>query len=108
MSNHEHAQPHAHGSTAQYVTGYLLSLVLTVIPLALVLTHSLSRAGLILTILTTAVLQFIVQLFLFMHVREKQNGSPNWHGIGLVLGAVVIVTIVWGSIWVMKFSSQVQ
>jgi cytochrome o ubiquinol oxidase operon protein cyoD len=108
MSNHEHAQPHAHGSTAQYITGYLLSLVLTVIPLALVLTHSLSRDGLILTILTTAVLQFIVQLFLFMHVREKQNGTPHWHGIGLVLGLVVILTIVCGSIWVMKFSSQVQ
>jgi cytochrome o ubiquinol oxidase subunit IV len=108
MSNHDHDQPHAHGSTAQYITGYLLSLVLTVIPLALVLTHSLTRSGLILTILTTAVLQFIVQLFLFMHVREKQSGTPNWHGIGLVLGSVIIITIVWGSIWVMKFNSQVQ
>lgn len=108
MSNHEHSQPQAHGSTAQYITGYLLSLVLTVIPLALVLTHSLTRSGLVFTILATAVLQFIVQLFLFMHVREKQNGATSWHGIGLVLGAVVVITIVWGSIWVMTFSSQVQ
>ncbi|KEO84135.1 cytochrome o ubiquinol oxidase subunit IV [Tumebacillus flagellatus] len=110
MSNHGHdpARVHAHGSTGQYVTGYLISLVLTIIPLLFVLTHSLSRTGLVVTIMVTAVLQFFVQLFLFMHIRQKQDGGPHWHGMGMVLGVVIALTIVGGSIWVMSFNEQVQ
>jgi cytochrome o ubiquinol oxidase operon protein cyoD len=96
----------AHGSLKAYVIGFVLSIVLTIIPLVLVLNNMMSKAVLIGTILIMAVLQFLVQLFFFMHIREGEK--PQYNVMALILGIVFVITIVAGSIWIMSFNSQVQ
>jgi cytochrome o ubiquinol oxidase operon protein cyoD len=100
------SQQEAHGSTKAYVIGFILSIVLTIIPLVLVLNNMMSKVALIVTILIMAVLQFLVQLFFFMHIREGEK--PQYNVMALILGIVFVITIVAGSIWIMSFNSQVQ
>jgi cytochrome o ubiquinol oxidase operon protein cyoD len=101
MTNHE-----SHGSVKAYVIGFILSIVLTIIPLVLVLEHVLSKAVLVPTILIFAVLQFVIQLYFFMHIRDGEG--PRYNVMALILGIIFVVTIVAGSIWIMSFNSMVQ
>jgi cytochrome o ubiquinol oxidase subunit IV len=95
-----------HGSLKAYIIGFALSIVLTIIPLVMILNHTLSRGLLTASILGMAVLQFLVQLFFFMHIKDGEK--PRYNVMALVLGAVFVITIVAGSIWIMTFNSQVQ
>jgi cytochrome o ubiquinol oxidase operon protein cyoD len=101
MTNHE-----SHGSVKAYVIGFILSIVLTIVPLVLVLEHVLSKAVLVPTILIFAVLQFVIQLYFFMHIRDGEG--PRYNVMALILGIIFVVTIVAGSIWIMSFNSMVQ
>jgi cytochrome o ubiquinol oxidase operon protein cyoD len=103
MSNHEHAE---HGSIKAYVTGFVLSIILTIIPLVLVLNHMLGKTALMVSILLAAVLQFVIQLFFFMHIRDGEG--PRYNVAALILGIVFVVTIVVGAIWIMSFNEVVQ
>ncbi|WP_409348148.1 cytochrome o ubiquinol oxidase subunit IV [Paenibacillus gyeongsangnamensis] len=95
-----------HDSTRSYIFGFILSIVLTIIPLVLGLNHILSTVPLIIAILTMAILQFLVQLFFFMHIRESER--PGYNIMALVLGVIFVITIVASSVWIMSFNSQVQ
>lgn len=101
MSNHEHT-----GSIKAYIIGFLFSIVLTIIPLVLVLEHLLAKSALVVSILLAAVLQFVIQLFFFMHIRDGEG--PRYNVMALILGLVFVVTIVAGAMWIMSFNSQVQ
>jgi cytochrome o ubiquinol oxidase operon protein cyoD len=103
MAQHEnHGDHHNHGSLKSYVIGFILSIVLTIIPLVLVMNQMLEKTALVLTILVMAILQFVVQLFFFMHIREGEK--PRYNVQTLVLGLVIVFTIIAGSIWIMMFN----
>lgn len=95
-----------HTSAKPYIVGFILSIVLTIIPLELVLNHMMSFRALIVTIIAIAVIQFLVQLFFFMHIRESEK--PAYNVWALVLGIFIVITIVGASSWIMTFNSQVQ
>lgn len=101
-----HPEQAGHGSVKSYVAGFILSIVLTVIPAVLVINHMLSKTWLTFAVLAMAVLQFLIQLFFFMHIREGEK--PRYNVMALILGGVIIFTIVAGSIWIMSFNSMVQ
>jgi cytochrome o ubiquinol oxidase subunit IV len=104
MSNHEHAE-HT-GSIKSYVIGFILSIILTIIPLILVLNQMLAKTALTVSILIAAVLQFVIQLFFFMHIREGEG--PRYNALALILGIVFVLTIVIGALWIMEFNYVVQ
>jgi cytochrome o ubiquinol oxidase subunit IV len=95
-----------HGSIKAYVTGFIFSIVLTIIPLVLVLNHMLAKTALLVSVLIAAVLQFVIQLFFFMHIRDGEG--PRYNVAALILGLVFVLTIVVGAIWIMSFNSTVQ
>jgi len=95
-----------HGSLKAYTIGFIFSIILTVIPLLLVLNHVLAKNILLAGILGMAVLQFFVQFFFFMHIKDGEK--PRYNVMALILGIVFVITIVAGSIWIMTFNSQVQ
>ncbi|MCQ6277644.1 cytochrome o ubiquinol/quinol oxidase subunit IV [Bacillus sp. EB600] len=95
-----------HGSIKAYLSGFIFSIVLTIIPLVLVLNHMLEKTVLVVSVLLAAVLQFVIQLFFFMHIRDGEG--PRYNAMALILGIVFAVTIVAGAIWIMSFNSQVQ
>ncbi|WP_238594624.1 cytochrome C oxidase subunit IV family protein [Caenibacillus caldisaponilyticus] len=86
--------------------GYLLSLVLTFAALALGMAHVLSFGAVMLIMLLLAVLQVVVQLIFFMHFTESDG--PRYHIVGLALGAFFALCVIFGSIWIMTFNSQVH
>ncbi|CAH0120375.1 MULTISPECIES: cytochrome o ubiquinol oxidase subunit IV [unclassified Paenibacillus] len=110
MSNHNAHEAHSQqthgeshgGSLKSYVIGFLLSIILTVIPLVVVMNGMLNKTATAVVILAMAALQFIVQLFFFMHIRDGEN--KRWNVMALILGLVIVVTILAGSIWIMTFN----
>jgi len=106
MEHNETAHSEGHGSPGSYIFGFILSIVLTIIPLWLVLGNVGNRRSQVVLILVMALLQFLVQLFFFMHIRESEK--PRYNVLAIILGVVFVFTIVAGSAWIMTFNSQVQ
>ena len=69
MSSHQEN----HGSVKSYVIGFILSIILTVIPYYLVVNHSMEIDGLVLTVMGIAVLQLLIQVIYFLHLSFKPN-----------------------------------
>ncbi|MFE6078599.1 cytochrome o ubiquinol oxidase subunit IV [Paenibacillus sp. NPDC057886] len=102
MAEHNSHESHGHeqhGSLKSYVIGFILSIVLTIIPLVVVLNDMMGRTGTVAVVLVTAAFQFVVQLFFFMHIRETEK--PRWNVMALIFGLLMMLTIVIGSIWIM-------
>ncbi|WP_249979077.1 cytochrome o ubiquinol oxidase subunit IV [Vreelandella olivaria] len=90
----------SHGSVKSYVTGLLLSLVLTVIPFAVVMSGALSTAATVVVIAATAVLQILVQLVMFMHMNAKAD--EGWNLMSFVFTLTILVLVIGGSLWIMQ------
>lgn len=82
-----------------HVLGFLFSIVLTLFAVWAALYSSLSVTAIVWTIVTLALLQAIVQLFMFMHIGE---GEGNAQKGTIYFSAFIAVVIVAGSIWVMN------
>ncbi len=98
----DHGANEAHGSLKSYVIGFVLSLILTIIPLVIVLNGILEGTTAKVVLLGAAILQFVVQLFYFMHLKEE--GKPRWNLMVLILGLIIVLTVVAGSIWIMTYN----
>jgi cytochrome o ubiquinol oxidase subunit IV len=101
-AHEEHGSHEAHGSLKSYVIGFLFSLILTAIPLGVVLGGWLEGAAAKWVLFGSAVLQFLVQLIFFMHLREEEK--PRYNLMVLILGVAIVLTIVLGSIWIMTYN----
>ncbi|MFC4808146.1 cytochrome o ubiquinol oxidase subunit IV [Paenibacillus sp. GCM10023250] len=97
-----HAQAEAHGSLRSYTLGFLCSIVLTVIPAAIVIGGWLDGFSKMAALMAAGVLQLAVQLLFFMHLREEKK--PRYNLLALILGLVILVVIVAGSMWVMTYN----
>jgi len=92
----------SHGSLKSYVTGFVFSLLLTIIPIMVLENNWLDGRGITIVFLVTAVLQFIIQLVFFMHLREEEK--PRYNLMSLILGIFIVLLIVIGSIWIMMYN----
>lgn len=102
--SHAHGEDHAHGSLKSYIIGFILSIILTIIPLVVVMNHMFQTTATILIIMITAVLQFVVQLFFFMHVRDRTGNQPRWNVMALIFGLAIVLVVVSGSVWIMAYN----
>lgn len=95
--------PHgAHGGThaatrRRYGIGFLLAIVLTAIPFALVMGHVAAATPLL--IAGFAVAQIVVHVVYFLHVNGSQE--QRWNLMALLYTVVVVGIIIGGSIWIM-------
>ena len=92
----------------QYVIGFVLSLILTTVPLWLVVNHVIPLGPLTWAILGFAVLQIFVQLFMFMHFTHTGGSGPAYQTITLTVGFFFTFVFIGASIWIMSFGSQVS
>jgi cytochrome o ubiquinol oxidase operon protein cyoD len=100
--NHDaHGADHVpHGSLGGYVTGFLLSVVLTAIPFWLVMNDVLGNATLTaIVIMAFAAVQIVVHMVCFLHVNGRSEGG--WNLMGLIFTIVIVVIVLAGSLWVM-------
>ncbi len=94
----EHAQ--AHGSFRGYLTGFLLSVVLTAIPFWLVMTNVLdNKQATALVIMAFAVVQIVVHMVFFLHMNGRSEGG--WTMLALIFTIILVVIALTGSLWVM-------
>lgn len=98
-----HTDAEAHGSLKSYTLGFICSLVLTALPVAIVLGDLMEGTQKKVVLMLAGVLQLIVQLVFFMHLREERK--PRYNLLSLLLGLVILVVIVAGSMWIMLYNT---
>jgi len=90
----------AHGSVKEYILGLVLSIVLTVIPFALVMSGALASNITLIIILLCAVAQVFVQLIFFLHMNN--SSEQIWNTTSAVLIVLIVAIVVLGSVWIMQ------
>jgi cytochrome o ubiquinol oxidase operon protein cyoD len=92
--------PHAQGTFRSYMTGFVLSVVLTAIPFWLVMGDVLGdRLTTSIVIMAFAAVQIVVHMIYFLHMNTKSEGG--WTFISLAFTLTLVVVALAGSIWVM-------
>jgi cytochrome o ubiquinol oxidase operon protein cyoD len=87
------------GTRKSYITGFLLSVVLTAIPFYLVMTGVLSNVATSLIVIALAVIQIVVHMIYFLHMDAKSEGG--WNLMALIFTVVLVGITLTGSLWVM-------
>jgi len=88
-----------HASLRNYIIGFVLAVVLSVIPFWLVSTHALPPQRTLLVIGIAAVLQVLVHLRFFLHINFTT--TPKENVLALAFTAILIFLMVGGSFWIM-------
>jgi cytochrome o ubiquinol oxidase operon protein cyoD len=89
-----------HASVRGYLTGFLLSVVLTAIPFWLVMGKVLPTSGITaLVVLGFAMVQIVVHMIYFLHMNT--HVESGWSMLALLFTAVLVLIMLSGSIWVM-------
>ncbi|MCJ2098581.1 cytochrome o ubiquinol oxidase subunit IV [Methylobacterium sp. E-046] len=103
-AGHGH-DPHAHsegghGTVQSYMTGFVLSVILTVIPFWLVMGNVLDNSLVTtLVILALGGVQMVVHVVYFLHMSTKSEGG--WTFMALIFTITLVVIMLAGSVWVM-------
>ena len=101
----EHHPPGAHGTFRSYMTGFVLSVILTAIPFWLVMGDILNdTVKTSIVIMAFAAVQIVVHMIYFLHMNTKSEGG--WTFLALVFTLILIVVTLAGSIWVMYHMDQ--
>ena len=88
------------GSFKSYATGFILSIVLTVIAFGLVMSGVLSRSATVLGILAAAIAQLLVQLHYFLHLDT--SSAMRWNVLALLFTLLIMTLFVAGTLWIMS------
>jgi len=89
-----------HGSLRGYVTGFLLSVVLTAIPFWLVMNDVLGNSTLTaIVVMLFAAAQIVVHMVYFLHMNGRSEGG--WTMLALIFTIIVVAIALAGSLWVM-------
>ena len=99
MSTHsEHHEDH--GTHRSYITGFVLSVILTAVPFGVVMTGGLaSPLATALLVLGFAVVQILVHMVYFLHMTARSEAG--WTLLSTLFTVIVVVIMLAGSIWVM-------
>ncbi|KAA8735309.1 cytochrome o ubiquinol oxidase subunit IV [Acinetobacter qingfengensis] len=90
----------AHGSSKQYTVGFILSIILTIIPFGMVMS-GMTGGVVLFTIAITAFAQVLVQLIYFLHLNGSEE--QRWDTIAFIYTVLTIAILFVGSIWIMNY-----
>ena len=97
---HSHGHEAAHGTLKSYMTGFVLSVILTAIPFWLVMADVLdSKAATVAIIMALAAVQIVVHMVYFLHMNSKSEGG--WTILALIFTIIVVAIALSDSLWVM-------
>lgn len=91
-------------NTKSYVVGFALSVILTLLAFAFVVFGGETYWLIVLAILSLAVVQLFVQLYFFLHLNDE--GRPRIKLQTFISAAVVVIVVVFGSLWIMDNTSK--
>jgi cytochrome o ubiquinol oxidase operon protein cyoD len=84
---------------ASYIVGFGLAVLLTAIPFVMVAKHLASPATTVIVIAVTAVLQILVHLRFFLHLRF--GSTPRETLLAIAFTTLLIAIMMGGSFWIM-------
>lgn len=88
------------GSLKSYLTGFVLALILTAIPFALVMSGALSSWAIIAGIFVAGIVQILVHLHYFLHLDT--TSAARWNVLALIFTLLIMVLFVGGTLWIMS------
>lgn len=95
----EDASGAPHGTYRDYMTGFVLAVILTVIPFFLVMARPIESAGYTAAIvLVCAFAQILVHMVYFLHMTPK--AEDGWLLLSTVFTIVLVVITLAGSLWI--------
>lgn len=92
-----------HGSVISYSAGFILSILLTIIPYCIVVYKLLTGWLLVVAIIELAIIQLVIQLVFFLHLGTETK--PRWNLLMFAATVSIILLVVIGSIWIMSHLS---
>jgi cytochrome o ubiquinol oxidase subunit IV len=99
MSDAVQTSSEGHGSLRSYLTGFMLSVILTAIPFWLVMTGVLdSKIATVVAITTLAIVQITVHMVYFLHMNTRSEGG--WSILALMFTLILVVIALVGSMWI--------
>jgi cytochrome o ubiquinol oxidase operon protein cyoD len=87
------------GSLKAYLTGFVLSLILTAIPFALVMRGTWSAKATLAGIFVAGFVQILVHLHYFLHLDT--SSSARWNVLALLFTLLIMILFVGGTLWIM-------
>ena len=97
-----HSNDHgaSHGSVKTYMTGFILSIILTAIPFWLVMANIITDKKMAVLVLGGfAVVQILVHMVCFLHMNGKIEGG--WTLLSTLFTVVFVAVGIAGTLWVM-------
>lgn len=98
--DHDHGGGHDHGSYRSYITGFILSVILTAIPFGIVMAGGFdSRMLTAAVVVGCAMVQIVVHMIFFLHMNASSD--DGWTMMSMIFTVIVVVIVLAGSLWVM-------
>ncbi len=94
------AQKQWHGSLSAYLTGFVGSIVLTIISFSVVVSEVFAANNTMYVIVALALAQAVVQLLFFMHLGQEDK--PKWESLVFYFMLLVLLIISVGSLWIIS------
>ncbi|MDM1763129.1 cytochrome o ubiquinol oxidase subunit IV [Acinetobacter sichuanensis] len=102
MSHDHNSAGASHGNVKQYTIGFIVSVLLTIVPFYMAMHPAdFGRGAIVATIAITAVAQVLVQLVFFLHMNS--SSEQRWNVIAFVYTILCIAVLLIGSVWVMNY-----
>jgi len=95
----QEATSHPGPDLRAYLTGFVLAVILTAIPFALVYFQALSVGPTVAVIVVAAVIQVVVHLRFFLHIGLRTTPGENL--LVMFFAILLIFIMVGGSVWIM-------
>lgn len=96
----DHHDDGPHSTLSGYMTGFILSIILTAIPFWLVMAKVIAdRNTAVLVLGAFAVVQIVVHMVYFLHMNTKSEGG--WNMMALIFTIMIVGIAMAGSLWVM-------
>jgi cytochrome o ubiquinol oxidase operon protein cyoD len=87
------------GSLRSYLTAFVLSLILTAIPFALVMKGALSPTATLVGIGGAGLVQILVHLHYFLHLDT--SSAMRWNVLAIIFTLLIMSLFVGGTLWIM-------
>jgi len=87
------------GSLKSYLTGFVLSLILTAIPFAMVMSGTLSASATLAGIFSAGIVQILVHLHYFLHLDT--SSAARWNLLAMMFTLLILALFVGGTLWIM-------
>jgi len=100
LQDHHDDDGHDEITLRGYLTGFALSVILTVIPFWLVMHNTMASSSMTaLVILALGAVQMVVHMVYFLHMNSRAEGG--WNMLALIFTLIIVVIAMAGSLWVM-------